>query len=77
MDNKQELMFYCDLKYQLNTAMRLRWTRLLLLPAHVDLIDLDGQVTNLSEHSKEYAYPYVGSRSTYILVRVESEYQQR
>ncbi|KAI0223047.1 hypothetical protein LSAT2_025703 [Lamellibrachia satsuma] len=41
--------------------------------ATIDLIDMDGQVTNLSEHPKEYAYPYVGSRSTYILVKVEKQ----
>lgn len=40
----------------------------------IDLVDLDGQVRNLSGRSKEYANEILNGRETYILIRVESKY---
>jgi len=37
----------------------------------LDLVDLEGQVKNLSTRSKEYASEVVTPRETYILIRVE------
>lgn len=37
----------------------------------IDLVDLDGQITNLSGRTKEYANELVTGRGTYILIRVE------
>lgn len=37
----------------------------------IDLVDLDGQVRNLSGRSKEYANEILNGRETYILIRVE------
>ncbi|XP_071178686.1 uncharacterized protein CXorf65 homolog [Mytilus edulis] len=37
----------------------------------IDLVDLEGQVKNLSGRSKEYANEVVNGRETYILIRVE------
>ncbi|CAC5384112.1 unnamed protein product [Mytilus coruscus] len=37
----------------------------------IDLVDLEGQVKNLSGRSKEYANELVNGRETYILIRVE------
>lgn len=37
----------------------------------IDLVDLEGQVTNLAGRSKEYANEIVTGRGTYILIRVE------
>ena len=39
----------------------------------IDLVDLDGQITNLSGRTKEYANELVTGRGTYILIRVESK----
>lgn len=39
----------------------------------IDLVDMDGQVKNLSGRSKEYASEVVNGRETYVLIRVESE----
>ncbi|KAK3084948.1 hypothetical protein FSP39_021928 [Pinctada imbricata] len=37
----------------------------------IDLVDLEGQVKNLSARSKEYASEVVNGRETYVLIRVE------
>ncbi|KAL4223371.1 hypothetical protein ACF0H5_016841 [Mactra antiquata] len=37
----------------------------------IDLVDLEGQVTNLAGRAKEYATDIVTARGTYILIRVE------
>lgn len=43
----------------------------------IDLVDMDGQVKNLSGRSKEYASEVVNGRETYVLIRVESEWLVR
>jgi hypothetical protein len=48
-----------------------------LLTVIIDLVDLEGQVKNLSGRSKEYANEVVNGRETYILIRVESKYVNR
>lgn len=40
----------------------------------IDLVDLDGQVRNLSGRPREYANEMVSVRETYVLIRVESKY---
>ncbi|XP_052802053.1 uncharacterized protein CXorf65 homolog [Mya arenaria] len=37
----------------------------------IDLVDLDGQVTNLSGRAKDYAHELVNPRGIYILIRVD------
>ncbi|XP_048761935.1 uncharacterized protein LOC125670666 isoform X1 [Ostrea edulis] len=37
----------------------------------IDLVDMDGQVKNLSARTKEYASEVVNPRETYVLIRVE------
>ncbi|XP_052802167.1 uncharacterized protein CXorf65 homolog [Mya arenaria] len=37
----------------------------------IDLVDLDGQVTNLSGRAKDYAHELVTPRGIYILIRVD------
>ncbi|XP_052222764.1 uncharacterized protein CXorf65 homolog isoform X2 [Dreissena polymorpha] len=37
----------------------------------IDLVDMDGQVTNLSGRTKDYAHELVTARGVYILIRVE------
>ena len=44
-----------------------------ILSVIIDLVDLEGQVKNLSGRSKEYANEVVNGRETYILIRVESK----
>ncbi|CAG5135539.1 unnamed protein product [Candidula unifasciata] len=39
----------------------------------LDLIDLDGQIKNLSVSSEEYASDYVTARETYVAIRVERQ----
>ena len=39
----------------------------------LDLVDLEGQVKNLSSSAEEYASDYVTGRETYVLIRVDSE----
>lgn len=37
----------------------------------IDLVDMEGQVTNLPGRAKEYANEIVTARGIYILIRVE------
>ena len=39
----------------------------------IDLVDMEGQVTNLSGRAKDYATDVVTARGIYILIRVESK----
>lgn len=49
----------------------------MLFSVLIDLVDMDGQVKNLSGRSKEYASEVVNGRETYVLIRVESEWLVR
>ena len=49
------------------------WIPLSFFSVTIDLVDLDGQITNLSGRTKEYANELVTGRGTYILIRVESK----
>lgn len=44
------------------------------LAVTIDLVDMEGQVTNLSGRSKDYAHELVTARGIYILIRVERKY---
>ena len=44
-----------------------------LIAVTIDLVDLEGQITNLSGRTREYANELVTGRGTYILIRVESK----
>ncbi|KAK7483711.1 hypothetical protein BaRGS_00025032 [Batillaria attramentaria] len=39
----------------------------------LDLVDLEGQVKNLSSSSEEYASDFVTARETYILIKVDKQ----
>ena len=49
------------------------YTKEYFIAVTIDLVDLDGQITNLSGRTREYANELVTGRGTYILIRVESE----
>lgn len=59
--------------YHYTTLVTLNKMTTLLSSVVLDLVDLEGQIKNLSTGADDYACDYVTPRETYILIRVDSE----